>query len=280
MVRKRRPLVLDLLILAAVLLIVFVNLLTLGWGLLASFKPVSELVAYPPTLFDFTPTLENYRTVIGSGFLVGVRNSALYGTAAAVAVLALASMAAFGFCRFTFPGRGALFLVIVAGIPLAMGAAAMLIPNYLLFTKLGITNRWFTLPLIYAAHMIPLAVWIIRANLDAIPKELDEAAYVDGASSFTVLVHVILPLCRPALAATAILVFIYAWNEFVAGSVMVDARGLRPIQPFLYQFIGAFGREWGPLTAAAMIALVPIFLIYSFFGRHLISGLTHGATKG
>jgi len=280
MVKARRPLILDLLIFAAVLLIVAVNLLTLGWGLLASFKPVSQLVVYPPTLFDFDPTLDNYRKVVDSGFLIGVRNSGLYGVSAAIMVIIAGSMAAFGFCRFSFRGRELVFMLVVAGIPLALGAAAILIPNFLLFTRLGLTNDWYTLPLIYAAHMMPLAVWIMRGSIESVPKELDEAAYVDGASSFTVLWRIVLPLCKPALAAVSILVFIYAWNEFVAGSVMVDARELRPIQPFLYGFIGAFGREWGPLTAAAAIAILPIFLIYAFFGRYLISGLTHGATKG
>jgi multiple sugar transport system permease protein len=155
-----------------------------------------------------------------------------------------------------------------------------LIPTYLMFAAMGITNTWLTLPLIYAAHMLPLAVWIIRGSMDSIPYELDEAAYVDGASSLTVLWRIVLPLCKPALAAVCILVFIYAWNEFVAGSAMVDSKELKPIQPILYQFIGFFGRDWGPLTAAATIAMIPICLLYAFFGRYLVSGLTHGATKG
>lgn len=263
-----------------VILVIAVNLLTVTWGVLASFKSGRELVVYPPQLFAFEPTLENYRSVIEGGFLRAVANSALYGLAAAVMVILCGSMAAFGMGRFKFRGQHALFLTFVAGIPLAMGAAAMLIPNYLMFASLGITNTWFTLPLIYSAHMLPLAVWVIRGSMDSVPYELDEAAYVDGASSFTVLWRVILPLCKPALAAVAILVFIHAWNEFVAGSAMIDANELKPIQPVLYQFIGFFGRDWGPLTAASTIAMIPVFMLYAFFGRYLVSGLTHGATKG
>lgn len=89
-----------------------------------------------------------------------------------------------------------------------------------------------------------------------------------------------MPLCKPAIGAAALLIFIHAWNEFLAGSVMVDSRELKPIQPLLYQYIGFFGREWGPLTAAATIAVLPIFFIYGLFRRLLISGLTRGATKG
>jgi ABC-type glycerol-3-phosphate transport system permease component len=263
-----------------VIFVIGVNLLTLSWGVLASFKPPRELVVYPPHLFDFNATLENYRAVLDGGFMRAVANSAIYGLAAAAIVIVCGSMTAFGLGRFRFRGREPLFLVFVAGIPLAMGAAAMLIPTYLMFSAMGITNTWLTLPLIYAAHMLPLAVWIIRGSMDSIPYELDEAAYVDGASSVTVLWRIVLPLCKPALAAVCILVFIYAWNEFVAGSAMVDAKELKPIQPILYQFIGFFGRDWGPLTAAATIAMIPIGLLYAFFGRYLVSGLTHGATKG
>ena len=263
-----------------VIFIIAVNLLTMGWGVLASFKPARELVTYPPNLFDFDATLDNYRSVMQSGFLSAVANSTFYGFTAALVVILCGSMAAFGLGRFRFRGRNTLFLVFVAGIPLAMGAAAMLIPSYLMFATLGFTNRWFTLPLIYAAHMVPLAVWVIRGSMDSVPYELDEAAYVDGASTIAVLRTIVLPLCKPALAAVSILVFIYAWNEFVAGSAMVESNDLKPIQPLLYQFIGFFGRDWGPLTAAATLAMLPIFGLYAFFGRYLVSGLTQGATKG
>ncbi len=280
MVSRRRPLYLDLLIAIGILLIAIANVIPIAWGILASFKPVSQLVTYPPTLLDFTATLDNYRATIQGGFMTGVRNSTLYGIGAVALALVAGSLAAFGFCRFDFRGRDTLFLVIVASIPLAMGAAAVLIPKFIFFANLGITNQWYTLPLIYAVHSLPIAIWTIKGSMDSVPMELDEAAYVDGASSLKVLRIIVVPLCKPALAAASILVFFHAWNEFVAGSVMVDARHLKPIQPLLYQFIGFFGREWGPLTAAATIAILPMLLIYGFFGRFMISGLTRGATKG
>jgi multiple sugar transport system permease protein len=280
MVRRRKISAFSIITGALVLFVIAINVMTVSWGVLASFKPARELVTYPPMLFNFSASLENYEAVFRGGFLGGVANSGLYGLGAAAVVILGGSMAAFGLGRFEFRGREALFMIFVAGIPLAMGAAAMLIPNFVMFASLGITNKWFTLPIIYAAHMLPLAVWIIRGAMDAVPKELDEAAYVDGASSLTVLWKIVFPLCKPSLAAVAILVFIYAWNEFVAGATMVDATHLKPIQPLLYQFVGFFGRDWGPLTAGATIAMLPILVIYAFFGRYLVSGLTHGATKG
>lgn len=277
---SRRSVWTNILIGIGVLLIALFNLVPLFWGVLASFKPMHQLVAYPPTLFDFDPTLEHYRTVFGSAFMTGVRNSAIYSVGAVAIALFIGALAAYGFDRFEFRGKGALFLLIVACIPLAIGSAALLVPKFLYFTTLGMANQWYTLPLIYATHSLPIAIWTVKGSMEGVPRELDEAAYIDGASTFQVLWRVVMPLCKPAIGAAALLVFIHAWNEFLAGSVMVDARELKPIQPLLYQYIGFFGREWGPLTAAATIAVLPIFFIYGLFGRLLISGLTRGATKG
>jgi ABC-type glycerol-3-phosphate transport system permease component len=106
------------------------------------------------------------------------------------------------------------------------------------------------------------------------------AAIIDGATRFGVLRHVMLPLSRPALGAAGTLAFVGSWNEFVAGSVMIDAPWLRPIQPLIYSFIGFFGREWGPLTAAATLAIVPILIVFALLGRLIVSGLTKGSVKG
>lgn len=280
MPRRRGIRPIDLLIGAGILAMAMANIVPLAWGVLASFKPVGQLVTYPPTLFDFNATIANYVAVVEGGFLLGVRNSALYSFAAVILALSLGALAAFGFERFAFAGKETMFLLVIASIPLAIGSAAILVPKFLFFAKLGLTNHWYTLPLLYGVHSLPIAIWTIKGAMESIPRELDEAAYVDGASSLVVFTRIVLPLSRPAIGAAALLTFIHAWNEFVAGSVMVDSRDLKPIQPLLYQYIGFFGREWGHLTAAATIAILPIVLIYAFFGRLLISGLTRGATKG
>ncbi len=277
---SRRSFLASFLIGLGIVVVAVFNLLPLLWGILASFKPVHQLVSYPPTLFDFDATLEHYERVVESSFLVGVRNSALYSIGSMAIALSAGALAAYGFDRFEFRAKGALFLLIVACIPLAIGSAALLVPKFLYFTTFGMANKWYTLPLIYGVHSLPIAIWTIKGSMEGIPRELDEAAYIDGASTFQVLWQVVLPLCKPAIGAAALLVFIHAWNEFLAGSVMVDSNDLKPIQPLLYQYIGFFGREWGPLTAAATIAVLPIFFIYALFGRLLVSGLTHGATKG
>ncbi len=261
-------------------LLVFANLLPLVWGILTSFKADADLFRFPPTFFDFTPTLAHYERVIASGFIGSLGVSFAYAALTVSATLALALPAAYAFDRFDFPFRQTLFMLVVASIPLSLGAAALLIPNYIYFVEIGLTNTWFVLPLIYTAHQLPMAIWIVKGVIEGIPRELDEAAIVDGGTHVDILRFVMLPLSRPALGAAGVLAFVGTWNEFVAGSVMVDSPALKPVQPMIYSFIGFFGREWGPLTASATLAIVPILIAFALLGRHIVSGLTKGAVKG
>jgi multiple sugar transport system permease protein len=260
--------------------LVVLNLLPLVWGIVTSFKSDADLFRFPPTLIDFTPTWANYQRVFASGFGWSFTVSVIYALATVVLALTLAVPAAYAFDRFEFPLRQPLFLLVVACIPLSIGAAALLIPNYITFVRLGLTDAWFTLPLIYTAHQLPMAIWIVKGSVESIPRELDEAAIIDGANTLQVLRHVILPVAGPALGAAGILAFVGAWNEFVAGSVMVDDPMLKPVQVTIYGFIGFFGREWGPLTASATLAIVPILVVFALFGRLIVSGMTKGAVKG
>lgn len=256
------------------------NLVPVVWGILTSLKSEPDLFRFPPTILDFTPTLENYERVIASGFLGNLQVTVLYAVGTVAATLLLALPAAYAFDRFEFPFRRTLLLLVVASIPLSLGAAALLIPNYIYFTRLGLTNAWFTLPIIYTANQLPMAIWIIKGTLEGIPRELDEAALIDGSGRVGILVRIIMPLSRPALGAAGVLAFVGTWNEFLASSIMVDNPVLRPVQPAIYNFIGYFGREWGPLTAAAMLGIIPILIIFVLLGRQIVSGLTSGSVKG
>ncbi|GGA76722.1 ABC transporter permease [Nitratireductor aestuarii] len=260
--------------------LVVLNLAPLIWGFLTSLKSEADLFRFPPTLFDFEPTLENYRRVFASGFGQSLAVSLTYSTITVVMVLLLGVPAAYAFDRFEFPGRKPLLLLVVASIPLSLGAAALLIPNYIYFLKLGLTNHFYTLPLIYTAHQLPMAIWIIKGTMEGIPRELDEAAIADGAGHFTILRLVILPLILPGLGAAGVMAFVGSWNEFVASTVMVDNPALRPVQPAIYNFIGYFGREWGPLSAAAILGILPILIVFTLLGRLIVSGLTKGSVKG
>lgn len=256
------------------------NLTPIIWGILTSFKPSKEIFAFPPKLFDFSPTLEHYRTILSGEFSKALGISVFYSVACVLFGILLAIPAAYGFDRGRFRCRKPLFFLVVMGIPLSIGSSALLLPDYIYMAKLGLTDRWYTLILLYATYNLPMAIWIIKGAVEAIPVELDEAAAIDGCTTLGIIVRIILPLTRPALASAGIFLFMGAWNEFIAASVMVNSVGLRPIQVAIYNYLGFFGREWGPLTAAATVAVVPIIIAFTLLSRMLVDGLTSGAVKG
>lgn len=257
-----------------------INISPVLWGMATSVRPPEEIFSFPPSFLISTVTGEHYGQVLAGAFGRNLLNSLLYAGAATIAAVVLGALAAYAFDRLRFPLRRALFGVIIACVPLSMGAAVLVIPNYLYFSALGLLDTPVILPLLYLGYNLPMAVWILKGAMEGIPTELDEAAKLDGASRLRTFFSVILPLCRPSLGAASIFVFIGAWNEFVAGSVMVTSSELRPVQVAVYQFISAFGRQWGPLTASAVLALLPIIVLVVFFGRYLVAGLMRGAVKG
>lgn len=278
--RSGRRLTIRVVVVLVATTIGLINIAPVLWGMVTSVRPPTEIFSYPPSLVVGEITWENYLQVLGTNFGRNLLNSFLYSTIAMVVVVVLGALAAYAFDRFRFPLRRPLFAIIVACIPLSMGAAVLVIPNYLYFASLGLLDTPVILPLLYIGYNLPMAIWILKGAMEGIPTELDEAAKLDGASRMRIFFSVILPLCKPSLAAASIFVFIGAWNEFVAGSVMVNSSDLRPVQVAVYQFISAFGRQWGPLTASSVLALIPILIIVVFFGRYLVAGLMGGAVKG
>lgn len=280
MQRRSTRQLMRLVIVIAAAVVALINIAPVLWGVATSVRPAEEIFAFPPSLLLGGLTGEHYTQVAAGSFGRNLANSLIYSGVATLAAVLLGSLAAYAFDRFRFPLRRPLFGVIVACIPLSMGAAVLVIPNYLYFAALGLLDTPVILPLLYLGYNLPMAVWIIKGAMEGIPTELDEAAKLDGASRLRTFAAVVLPLCRPSLGAASIFVFIGAWNEFVAGSVMVNSSELRPVQVAVYQFISAFGRQWGPLTASAVLALLPILVLVVFFGRYLVAGLMRGAVKG
>ena len=261
------------------LIVLLVNLIPFVWGALTSFKPVRDVLAYPPKFLGFEVSLEHYRSVFANTFLGGVLNSLIYSLGAIVLGLVLALMAAYALKRFIFKGRKAFFVMVLSGIPLAIGSAAMVVPNYVFFSYLGMVNKWFTLPLLYTAYNLPMAIWIMVGGMEGVPVEIDEAAKVDGASRSYILFRLIPRITLPSLASAALFIFLGAWNEFVASSVLVYTPTLYPVQVSIYTYLGYYGVEWGPLTAAATAAVIPTLIVFTLLGRLLISGLTAGSVK-
>lgn len=262
------------------LLLAVLTMVPIFWCVVTSLKTPQDISAYPPKVFNFAATSANYKQVFAQGFLVAARNSVLYTFLTIAACLVLGYLAAYGFERRNFPLKKLLFYIVVVGIPLSTGSSVLLVPNYLLMMKLRLTNHWYTLPLIYTAYNLPLVIWMLISGIRGLPYEIEEAARIDGCSQFYIITRLIPPVIRPSFAAAALFAFIGAWNEFITATVMVNGADLKNIQMAIYDYLGFFGQEWGPLCAAATLAIIPILLVFTFLGKQLISGLTAGAVKG
>lgn len=258
----------------------FATTLPIFWCIITSLKVPQDISAYPPKVFNFTVTWRNYKQVFAQSFLTATRNSIIYTFLTIIGCLVLGYLAAYGFERRNFPLKKVLFYVVVIGIPLSTGSSVLLIPNYLMMMKLHLTNHWYTLPLLYTAYNLPLVIWMLISGIRGLPIELEEAAKIDGCSQFYIVTRLIPPIIRPSFAAAALFAFIGAWNEFITATVMVNGYALKNIQMAIYDYIGFFGQEWGPLCGAATLAIIPILLVFTFLGKQLVSGLTAGAVKG
>lgn len=255
------------------------NMIPVLWGFITSIKNIREINTIPPKIIGFQPTLTHYITVLSGPFLRSIGNSLFYAALAIVIGVVFGYLAGYGFARRNFPLKRVLFFIVVVGIPLSGGSSVLLIPNYLYLLKLKMTNHWYTLPLIYAAYNLPMAIWIFIAGIKAVPFELEEAARIDGVHQGYIITRLIPPLVKPSMAAAALFIFIGSWNDYITASVMVSGN-LKAIQQSIYEYMGYFGIEWGRLTASATLAIVPILIVFTFAGRQLVSGLTAGAVKG
>jgi len=266
-----------------IFLIIFFTLFNLApvlWGILTSFKPENQIAVYPPKIFNFTPTLANYDTIFAGGISRAFLNSLLYTITTILITLFIGMLAAYGMKRHRFRGRKLLFYAVLVGIPLASGSAALVICDYVFFSKIHMIDKWYTLILIYSGYHLPMAIWTMKGGLDGIPQEIEEAASIDGCSRRYIIFNLIPRLNMPAMISVAILNFIGTWNEYIVASVMINTTELRPLQVVVYNFIGYFGLQWGPLCAASTISIGILLVLFTVLGKQLVSGLMQGAVKG
>lgn len=233
----------------------------------------------PEHLLFWSPTLANYAAVLARGdFLQGMLSSFVTAIGAVLLSLLVGVPAAYGFARFTFRGSRLLFyaLLLMRMLP----PIAVLVPMYVLFSRVGLANTYVAVILAYTTFSLPLVVWILRDFFDALPRELEESAWVDGASRLQTFRLVIFPLVRPGLAAVSILSLLLAWNDFLFASVLTN-NSTRTLPVLLAGYAsGDTGVDWGPMSATGVLVVLPV-IVFSFFAqRHLVTGLSAGAVKG
>lgn len=248
------------------------------WGLSTSLKPAPKILAYPPELVPSTRTLDHYRLLFATGILRPIANSTIVSVLTVFACLVAGALAGYALARAEFRGRATvLFLTIaVMSIPLP----SLIVPTFTFLALLGLTNTLLGLVLLYTAYQLPMTLWILYGYFRTIPSEFEHAAMIDGYSRLEALRKVVLPLSRPGLIAAGLFVLTFAWNDFVVAVAMISAEDARTLPVAIYHYLGFFGREWGALTAAAMVSIVPIIAVFVLFQRYFLSGMTGGGLKG
>lgn len=247
----------------------------------ASIKSKADASATPPTYLPHSFSLENYRNILDyqAGLWTYVGNSLLVAALAIVLVVALAVPAGYGLARFRFRGKEVLFLVLL--LPLMIPYQSLLIPIYMMFAKIGLANTHIGLAIIHAILQIPFSIYLMRNSFEGVPKELEEAAVVDGGNSFQLFTRVALPLVLPGVVTIALFAFITSWNEFLAALIVMNKETLFTVPVMLVSVrTGHLGAvDWGSLQAGIIVSIIPCVLIYVFLQKYYVSGLLSGAVK-
>jgi multiple sugar transport system permease protein len=266
------------LVYAALIGLTAIFLFPLLWVLGLSLKTRLQVFADPP-LFIWWPTLENYLDVLSrSDFLLAFANTLVVAGSAVTLSLCVGVPAAYAFARFPFAGRSLLFFALL--VMRMLPPIAVLVPMYVLFSKLGLATTRLSVVLAYSTFALPLVVWIMRGFFEDLPKEVEESAWIDGASRYRAFALIVLPLARPGMVAAAILCLQLAWNDFLFAAVLTNnATQTLPVKMMSFS-AGDSGVDWGGLTASGMLVILPMIVFAFMAQRHLASGLSSGAVKG
>lgn len=261
------------------------------WSLVTSLTPPNALVLDNLHLWPANPTLEHYGKLFGTTstsqgnevqsvwpqFSRALANSLITSILSTLLTVLIAAFGAWAFVRLKFPGRDAMFILVVA--TLAVPAYTVLIPLYRLMIGAGLIDTYTGVTLIYVSAFLPLALWLMRSVYQAMPLSLEEAAWLDGASKLYTLVRIVLPLAGPGLVACAILTFLSAWGQFAVPLVFSPTLATKPLTVLIPEFVTRNYVDYGLMNAAGMIAILPPTILVLFLNRFLVQGLMAGASK-
>ncbi|SEH83421.1 carbohydrate ABC transporter membrane protein 2, CUT1 family [Halobacillus karajensis] len=267
---------------AAILFILF----PLYWMVITSFKTEGELFANQQTFFPQDITLQYYLDPIegifspNNPFMQFFINSTIVSFASTLLCLTIGAFSAYSLARFKMKGKRnerLSFLILTARM---LPPIVIVVPLYLIMQKIGLLNTLWAMLIVYTGFNLPFVVWMLKAFFEEIPESLEESAMIDGSSRFMAFVKIILPLALPGLVATSIFTIILTWNEFLFAMFLLNNTDVMTLPAGISTFITQFKTNWGALTAAATISILPV-LIFSFLvQKHLVKGMTMGAVKG
>jgi arabinogalactan oligomer / maltooligosaccharide transport system permease protein len=265
----------HLLVWAFVLFAVFPVIQVIG----ISLRPGDQLYATELQLIPDNATLEAYRVMFTEKpFLLWLRNSLIVALGTALIGVALASLGGFALSRSRFSGRGAMLQGIL--MTQMFPATMLLLPLYLLMRKLHLVDTLGGVMIAYVATALPFCIWTMKGYYDTIPKDLNEAALIDGCSPFGAFVRVTLPLSAPALVITGLFSFMTGWSEFMVARVMLASKELMTLPLGLESLFTTYQTEWANYAAGSLLVCIPVVVLFLVLNRFLVSGLTLGSVKG
>ena len=251
------------------------------WMVATAFKQGQDVLSYDPVWLPRDPTLDSFRDAISRPyFWSGVRNSLIVVLSVVAISIVLAFLAALALAKFRFYGRRPFIVVIFAVqmVPLT----ALIIPLYIALSSVGQVDKLTGVIISYVALVLPFCVWTLRGFIGGIPRELEEAAMVDGSTRFGAFLRILLPLVGPGLVATSIFAFIQAWNEYIIAYVMLSSQEKQTVTIWLANFTTGTlrGVDWGTLMASATLTALPVVFFFILVHRRIAFGLTAGAVRG
>ncbi len=259
----------------------FVFLFPIFWLVSTSFKNPIDIFAYPPIFIPSTPTLDHYTLLFGEAEITKyIINSVIVGASTTLFALVIGTLSAYALARFRLPyqlnERLSFWVLSTRMFP----PIVTIIPLFAMMRVLHLVNTRIGLVIAYAAFNLPFVVWMMRGFFVEIPKELEEAAMVDGASRMLAFRRIILPIAKPGIIATAIFTLIMSWNEFMFALILSQTRDAATLPIGIASQVTQYEIRWGPMSAGGVIAVVPVLIFAFIVQRHLVRGMSFGAIKG
>ncbi len=262
----------------SLILIILIFFFPFFWIITSSFKSPEEIIATSTTIVPRSFTLEHYNKILfNSDFFIYLKNSLIVSFSSMIISIILSVSAAYGLHKLKFYGNK--FVEYSLLVTYAFPGVILLVPIYLLFAKVNLLNSYFALIVVNVLFATPFAVWMLKAFFKLIPNEIEEAAYIDGASRYIVISRIIVPLAAPGIASVAIFCFIISWTEYLFASILISGDDLKTLPVGLAGIVGQYQIDWGFLLSGAVLASLPVILLFVFIGKYFVSGITEGAIK-
>ncbi len=262
-------------------LVLCVLLFPVFWTFITSLKTEQEIFQIPPTFYPHVLNTKSYVAQIENGDFNMFRsflNSLIISLGAMLIAVVLAVPASYAIARYKFAGRNGMLLCFL--VTQMLPVSVLLTPMFIMFKNMKLYNTWGASILSDATIGIPFSVLILKNYFASIPKDLEEAAWVDGCNKFTTFIRILVPIAKPGIIVCAIFSFLYAWGDLAYGMTFILDQQKRPITAGIFNFMGQYGTRWSYLTAFAIVTIIPVAIIFIFMQKYIIAGMTSGAVKG